>query len=33
MEHKIRDMFSKIVNKHIVVPSFEHPPAYSKENL
>lgn len=28
-----KDLFSKVVNKHIKLPSFNDPPAYSEENL
>ena len=33
MEAIIRDLFTPIVNKHVEVPSFTDPPAYSEENL
>jgi insulysin len=29
----IKDLFSNVVNKHINLPSFNDPPAYSEENL
>lgn len=33
MEEKVKELFSAVINKHIEVPSFDHPPAYTEEQL
>lgn len=33
IELLIRDKFSSVVNKDVVIPSFSEPPAYSSDNL
>lgn len=33
MEIVVKDLFSKVENKHVEVPNFSDPPAYSEENL